>query len=492
MNYRMIGFLIGRILLVEGIFLLPAFFISLGQGERAAGNAILITIALLVAFGVALSIKKPKRRTMHLQDSFVMVALSWVLVSLFGALPFTLSGAIPNYIDAVFEAISGFTTTGGSILTDVEAMPMGLLYWRSFTHWLGGMGVLVFLLAIMPNEQEGGEGLSIMQAESTGPSVGKLVPRLRDTAKILYLIYCGMTIIQLVLLLLGQMPLFDAVTLTFGTAGTGGFAVRADGLASYSTYCQVVITIFMALFGVSFNLYHAILIGAGLKVLKNEELRVYFALMLGSALLIALNILPSMANFGKAFHHASFQVSSIMTTTGYSTVDFNLWPTFSKMLLVILMFFGACAGSTGGGMKISRLIILIKSAKNAIGQIVHPNKVRVVQMNGETVDDSVVKNTQSFLVIYCLIAMVSMLLIGLLDNLSTEATATSVIACLNNIGPGLDSVGPMGNFYHLSYPSKIILSLNMLFGRLEIFPMLLLFSPAAWRGNRRKNRRSLD
>ena len=402
-------------------------------------------------------------------------------MSALGALPFFLSGAIPHFIDAFFETISGFTTTGASILTDVEAMPMGLLYWRSFTHWLGGMGVLVFLLAVVPMGKGKNSLLYVMRAESPGPQVDKLVPKLQNSAKILYAIYIALTLIQTILLLIGGMPFFDSITTAFGTAGTGGFGIKGDSLAGYSHYLQGVCTVFMALFGINFSVFYLLLLRQFSRVLHNQELWTYLGVMIGSAGLIAWNILPQFGgNVWEALHHAAFQVSSIMTTTGFATVDFNQWPTLSKTLLVVLMVLGACAGSTGGGIKVARAVVLTKAGHRNIKRMLRPRSVAQVHIDGQLASEDMIQNAYSYLSAYCAIILLSMLLIAI-DGFSLETNITAVLACLNNIGPGLDMVGPTGNFSHFSGFSKLVLSFDMLVGRLEIFPMLLLFVPSAWR-----------
>ena len=395
-----------------------------------------------------------------------------------GALPFVISGSIPHPVDALFETVSGFTTTGSSILSDVEALPKCMLFWRSFTHWVGGMGVLVFMLTILP--MSGGYHMNLMRAESPGPSVGALVPTVKSTAKILYGIYICLSLLELLLLLVGKMPMFDALTLTFGTAGTGGFGIKNDSIGSYTTYQQTVITIFMILFGVNFNVYFLFLLKKIRQGLKNEELRAYLGIILGAILLITVNIAGKFGNPFLAFHHAAFQVGSIITTTGYSTVDFNTWPTFSKTVLVLLMFIGASAGSTGGGIKVSRIVILAKSVKKELKQYLHPHSISKIKMDGKPVEHEVVRSINVFLIAYLLIYAVSILIVSL-DNFDFTTTFTSVAATINNIGPGLDLVGPAANFGILSVPSKLVLIFDMLAGRLEIFPLLLLFVPDTWR-----------
>ena len=423
-------------------------------------------------------LKRPKPAVFYAKDGFVSVGLSWVVLSVMGALPFVISGSIPHPVDALFETVSGFTTTGSSILSDVEALPKCMLFWRSFTHWVGGMGVLVFMLTILP--MSGGYHMNLMRAESPGPSVERFVPTVKSTAKILYGIYICLSLLELLLLLVGKMPMFDALTLTFGTAGTGGFGIKNDSIGSYTTYQQTVITIFMILFGVNFNVYFLFLLKKIRQGLKNEELRAYLGIILGAILLITVNIAGKFGNPFLAFHHAAFQVGSIITTTGYSTVDFNTWPTFSKTVLVLLMLIGASAGSTGGGIKVSRIVILAKSVKKELKQYLHPHSISKIKMDGKPVEHEVVRSINVFLIAYLLIYAVSMLIVSL-DNFDFTTTFTSVAATINNIGPGLDLVGPAANFGILSVPSKLVLIFDMLAGRLEIFPLLLLFVPDTWR-----------
>lgn len=394
-------------------------------------------------------------------------------------MPFFISHSIPEFIDCWFETVSGFTTTGASILTEVEHLPMSILFWRSFTHWIGGMGVLVFLLAVIPLAKGNGDVFYLFRAESPGPRVGKLLPTMRHTARILYLIYIVMTIMEIILLRIGQMPMFDAVTNSLATAGTGGFAIKNISIAAYSSYSQVVIAIFMMLFGVNFSLFYLLLMRQFKTVFKNEELRMYLGVMAASTLIIFLAIVGSYHNAVTALKDSFFQVSSIMTTTGFATTDFNKWPQIARFLLVILMFFGASAGSTGGGIKMSRVLITLKSLKREIVASIHPRTIKRIMMDGKPVEDSVVKGTNAFLIAYFFISITSMLLISL-DNFSMEATITAVIACINNIGPGLDIIGPAGNYHSFSAFSKFVLTIDMLTGRLEIFPMLILFAPSTW------------
>ncbi|MBR9938891.1 MAG: TrkH family potassium uptake protein [Lachnospiraceae bacterium] len=478
MNYAMIRYIIGWILNFEAAFMSPSFVVGLIYREKSAW-AIFATMLLCLVIGVPMVLlKRPKQAVFYAKDGFVSVGLSWVVLSVMGALPFVISGSIPHPVDALFETVSGFTTTGSSILSDVEALPKCMLFWRSFTHWVGGMGVLVFMLTILP--MSGGYHMNLMRAESPGPSVERFVPTVKSTAKILYGIYICLSLLELLLLLVGKMPMFDALTLTFGTAGTGGFGIKNDSIGSYTTYQQTVITIFMILFGVNFNVYFLFLLKKIRQGLKNEELRAYLGIILGAILLITVNIAGKFGNPFLAFHHAAFQVGSIITTTGYSTVDFDTWPTFSKTVLVLLMFIGASAGSTGGGIKVSRIVILAKSVKKELKQYLHPHSISKIKMDGKPVEHEVVRSINVFLIAYLLIYAVSMLIVSL-DNFDFTTTFTSVAATINNIGPGLDLVGPAANFGILSVPSKLVLVFDMLAGRLEIFPLLLLFVPDTWR-----------
>ena len=478
MNYAMIRYIIGWILNFEAAFMSPSFVVGLIYREKSVW-AIFATMLLCLVIGVPMVLlKRPKQAVFYAKDGFVSVGLSWVALSVMGALPFVISGSIPHPVDALFETVSGFTTTGSSILSDVEALPKCMLFWRSFTHWVGGMGVLVFMLTILP--MSGGYHMNLMRAESPGPSVERFVPTVKSTAKILYGIYICLSLLELLLLLVGKMPMFDALTLTFGTAGTGGFGIKNDSIGSYTTYQQTVITIFMILFGVNFNVYFLFLLKKIRQGLKNEELRAYLGIILGAILLITVNIAGKFGNPFLAFHHAAFQVGSIITTTGYSTVDFNTWPTFSKTVLVLLMFIGASAGRTGGGIKVSRIVILAKSVKKELKQYLHPHSISKIKMDGKPVEHEVVRSINVFLIAYLLIYAVSILIVSL-DNFDFTTTFTSVAATINNIGPGLDLVGPAANFGILSVPSKLVLIFDMLAGRLEIFPLLLLFVPDTWR-----------
>lgn len=480
MNRKMIGKMLGFLLLLECLFLLPPALISVLDGEREALRAIFTTMALSAGVGLLLyGLGRNAEKRFYAREGFLIVSLGWLLLSAVGALPFWFSREIPHYVDALFEVISGFTTTGASILTNVEGMSRGLLFWRSFTHWLGGMGILVFLLAVVPMGK-GGYSVHLLRAESPGPSVSKLVPKMRQTAAILYLIYIALTVLCVLFLLLGGMPLFDSLCTAFGTAGTGGFGVKSDSMASYSPYLQSVCTVFMALFGVNFSIYFMLLLGRFRQAMVNEELGLYLGIMLGSIAIITTNILPLYGHIRQALHEAAFAVSSIMTTTGFATADFNQWPQLSRSILVVLMVVGACAGSTGGGIKCARLLLLGKSLAARIRQILHPRSVNLIRVDDTRVSDETIQGVNTYMAAYCAIGVVSFLILAL-DNLSLETNLTAMLACLNNIGPGLDMVGPTSNYAHFSDLSKFVLMLDMLLGRLEIFPLLIMLSPRTWR-----------
>ena len=475
----MIGFVIGRILLTEAALLMLPTAVAAVYGEAVL--PFLIPALLLAVIGLALGLRSPKRSSLYARDGFAVVALAWVLMSVFGALPFVISGDIPHFVDAFFETVSGFTTTGASILTEIEPLHRGILFWRSFTHWVGGMGVLVFVMAILPMSAGDGHGMHLMRAEVPGPSVGKLVSRMGDTAKILYGIYLAMTVIEIVLLLLGGMPLFDACIHAFGTAGTGGFSSRNLSVGAYdSAYFDVVIGVFMLLFGVNFNLYYFLLIKRFRDVFRSEELRAYLLIVGAAVAAIAADIVHIYGTVGRSLRYAFFQVASIITTTGYATTDFNVWPEFSRAILVILMFVGACAGSTGGGIKVARVVILCKTSLGDMRKMLHPNAVTTVRFEGKPLTDRTIRSVHLFLTVYILIFTASVLLLSL-ERFDLVTTFTAVAACINNIGPGLEVVGPMGNFAAFSPAAKLLLAFNMLVGRLEIFPMLLLFAPSIWK-----------
>ena len=485
MNYKMMGRFIAQVILIEAAFMIPALLISLVDGDKAAVNGFLTSIALiLIIAGILLSICRKERGGFYAREGFVCVGLSWIVMSILGCLPFYISREIPHYLDALFEIVSGFTTTGSTILTDVEALSRGILYWRSFSHWLGGMGVLVFLLALAPLSKKNGFMMHILRAESPGPDVGKLVPKIKQTARILYILYIVLTILNIIFLLIGKMPVFDAVCTAFGTAGTGGFGIKNDSIASYSPYIQNVCTIFMLLFGVNFSCYYLLIIGQAKNVFKDEEFRTYIGIVLGSIILITWNLKDVATSLGysgirETIRHAAFQVSTIVTTTGFATTDFDLWPSFSKSILVCLMIIGASAGSTGGGFKCGRMILVFKSLRRNIRKILHPQKIQVIKNNGRMVDEKIIENTNAYLAAYVIIIMISFIIISL-DGFSTTTNITAVLACFNNIGPGLEAVGPTCNFGGFSILSKLVLIMDMLAGRLEIFPILILFSRSTW------------
>ena len=473
----MIGYVIGRILVTEAALLALPAVTALTYGESL--RPFLLTALLLVAVGLVMGRKKPARTALYARDGFAVVALAWLLMSAFGALPFVLSGDIPFYVDAFFETVSGFTTTGASILTEIEPLHRGILFWRSFTHWVGGMGVLVFVMAILPMTD--GHGMHLIRAEVPGPSVGKLVSRMSDTAKILYGIYLVLTVIEIILLMVGGMPLFDSCIHAFGSAGTGGFSNRNLSVGAYdNAYFDVVIGVFMLLFGVNFNLYYFLLIKRFKDVFHSEELRAYLGIVAAAVIAIAVDILHIYGSVGKSLRYAFFQVSSIITTTGFATADFNTWPTFSKGILMVLMFIGACAGSTGGGVKVARVVILVKSSLADMRKMLHPNAIATVRFEGKPLTERSVRGVHVFISVYVLVFAVSFLLLTL-EGFDLVTTFTALAACINNIGPGLEVVGPMGNYAQFSPWAKLLLSFNMLVGRLEIFPMLLLCAPSIWK-----------
>lgn len=477
MNGSMIRFILGYVLKMEAILMLPFCLVALIYGEKE-GLCYLAVAGVSLLVGVLVTWKKPKNTVFYLKEGCVATALSWIVMSLAGCLPFWLTGEIPSFTDALFETISGFTTTGASILSDVEALSHVSLLWRSFTHWIGGMGVLVFLLAIIP--MSGGSNINLMRAESPGPSVGKLVPKMRYTARILYVIYFGMTLLEIILLVAGRMPLFDAVATAFGTAGTGGFGIKNDSVASYSSYIQWVVTIFMILFGVNFNAYYLILFGKIKKALCMEEVRYYFLIILGSVAIIFTSLLRTTGNILDSLRHASFQVASIITTTGFSTADFDLWSQACKTVLVLLMFIGACAGSTGGGIKVSRLVVLFKTMIKELNSYIHPKSIKKIKIEGKPVEHEVVRAINVYLVTFVILFSVSVFLLAF-EGRDLLTNFTAVAATINNIGPGLGMVGPTQNFGFFSPFSKYVLMFDMLAGRLELFPLLILFHPAVWK-----------
>ncbi len=480
MNYRMISSTVGQLLRVEALFMTLPLFVSFYYGE---GNSYIYgaVMAILLVVGTALTMFKPTTRRIYAKEGFIIVALSWIFMGFFGALPFYFSHAIPNFVDAIFETISGFTTTGASILNDIESLPKSILFWRSFTHWIGGMGVIVFVLAILP--QKDTRAMHIMRAEVPGPTVGKLVSKTMVTARILYLLYTAITLIEALILYLGKIPLFDSVTLAFSTAGTGGFAIKNASVAAYNNlYVEVVLSIFMIIFGVNFNLFYLLLVRQIKRVFKSEELWVYLGVICISTISIAFNIWHLVPTFGSALRQAGFTVASIISTTGFVTADFQLWPTFSQAIIVALMFMGGMAGSTGGGLKVARVVILFKSGLREIRRAINPKTVKCIKLDGAVVENETVSTVNSYFGIYMVIIVASAILISF-NNLDFTSTLVSVITCINNVGPGLNVVGPTCNFSSLSVLSKLVLVIDMLIGRLEIFPMIILLSPSAWKKN---------
>lgn len=475
------GRFIGKILMVEAVFMVPAMLISLWEKEYTAVWSFMWTIgAILVVVGLLMWLCRGSKDKFYAKEGLACVGLSWIVMSLLGCLPFCISGVIPNFVDAFFEIVSGFTTTGASILPQVEGLPKGILYWRSFSHWLGGMGVLVFLLAVS-SMGGGGNGytMHLLRAESPGSNVGKLVPKMRKTARILYLIYILLTILDIFFLVLGKMPLFEAVCTAFGTVGTGGFGIKNDSMASYSPYLQNVCTVFMLLCGVNFTCFYLLLLRQFKSVFRDEELRLYLGVVAGSILVIAWNIRGFYDTFEETLRHAAFQVATITTTTGFATTDYELWPGLSKTILLLLMIIGASAGSTGGGFKCGRVLLVMKSLRRSVQQIVHPQKVQVVRVNGQPIEEKVIQNTNAYLAAYAILIVASFLLISV-DGFSITTNLSAVLACFNNIGPGFEAVGPTCNYAAYGTFSKLILALDMLAGRLEIFPILILFSRTTW------------
>ena len=482
MNYRMVVFVLGRIFLVEAAMMLLPMVCSAIYGEWYMLPAFLLPAVILLLLGLAASLRTPKNTTIYARDGLAIVALVWVLMSAFGALPFVISGEIPAFADAFFEMVSGFTTTGSTILNDVEALSHGALFWRSFSHWVGGMGVLVFAMAVLPMTD--GRAMHLMRAEVPGPTCGKLSSKLSDSAKILYGIYFAMTALEVALLCAGGMSLYDSLIHAFGTAGTGGFSNRALSIGAYQNpYFEWVIGIFMLLFGINFNLYYFILMRHFREAFGSEELHAYLGIVLFSTVTIAANILSMVGSVGEAVRTAFFQVSSIITTTGYATADFNLWPTYSRILLLLLMFVGGCAGSTAGGLKISRVIIFFKAARQDLNKMLHTHAVTAIRFESKPLDEKTLQGVHNYFNVYMLLIMLSTVLVSL-DGFDMITTFTAVITCLNNVGPGMEIVGPMGNFSQFSAPVKYLLSFDMLAGRLELYPMLALFAPRLWRRRR--------
>ncbi len=477
MNTKLVLKLNGYILLFD-VFAMVLPLVVAGVYKESAGMAFFPVMALCLAIALPLIRMKPKKKDLFAREGLATVALAWVVMSFVGGLPFFFSREIPNLIDCFFESSSGFTTTGATILTNIEGMSKCMLFWRSFTHWIGGMGVLMFVLAIAP--LAGGNNMQLIRAESPGPQVEKLLPKANTTAKVLYGMYIGLTVVQVVFLLFGDMPLFDALTTAFGTAGTGGFAVKSSSMGGYSQYTQIVITIFMLLFSVNFNIYFFIIAKKFSSVWKNEELRAFAIIVFVSIALITLNTVQLFENLGGAIHHSSFAVATIISTSGFSTVDFNTWPDFSKTLLVLLMFIGACAGSTGGGIKVSRILIMFKSLKREFFTLIHPRSVKTIRISGKKIDDETIRKVNSYMLCYILLFFISFLIVSF-DNFGFETNFTSIAATLNNVGPGLGAVGPSGNFAAFSPLSKIVFIIDMICGRLELFPILILFLPQTWK-----------
>lgn len=484
MNYSILVYILGWVLNIEAFAMLLPCVVALIYGETVPLFSFLGTAVVSLIVGLIMCRRKPKNTKFYAKEGFAVVALSWIVISIIGAIPFVLSGDIPSYITALFETVSGFTTTGSSNLTDVEVLSRAALFWRSETHWIGGMGVLVFLLTIVP--MVGGHSIQLMRAESPGPTVDKLRPKIRQTAIILYIMYLVMTVVECILLLFGGMPLFDAICLSFGTAGTGGFAVTNAGVGGYNNvYFEMVIAVFMVLFGINFGIYYMLLTKRFKEALKNEEMRTYLVIVVLAIAVISFNIYNIYGSVGETLRRAFFTVAAIISSTGYGTADFNLWPEFSKILLVLLMFCGACAGSTGGGMKVSRVMILVKSAFTEIAHTIHPKSITTVKLDGKKVNGETVKNVRAYFILEMMIIAVSMIIISF-DNFDFEVTTTSVITCMHNIGPGLGAIGPVGNFADFSVLSKLVLIFDMLAGRLEIMPLLVFFSAGIWGRTKQK------
>ena len=477
MNRRMVLYMLGNVVKLEAALMIPALITSLIYKESCAMVFLIaIAIALLIGFSLTL-VFKPSTKVIFAKEGFVIVALSWLILSLIGALPFYLSKEIPSFIDAFFETVSGFTTTGASILTDVEAMSKGLLFWRSFTHWIGGMGVLVFIMAVVNTLSD--RSIHILRAESPGPIIGKLVPKMKQTTRILYIIYIVLTLLNFMFLLIGKMPVYEALVHALGTAGTGGFGIKADSFGSYSPYLQWVTTIFMFIFGVNFNIYYLFLIKKWKTAIKSGEFIFYLSVVAMAITLISINITPLADSVGDAIRHAAFQVGTVMSTTGYATTDFNQWPIFSKAIIFLLMFMGGCAGSTAGGFKCARVILLIKKSRREVKKLLHPRSVNTMRFEGKTVDNPIVSSTSAYLVVYIMILCVAFLLLSL-DGFDFETTLSASVSCLNNVGPAFGAAGPASSYAAFSPFSKLMLSFLMLFGRLEIYPMLIALSPSTW------------
>lgn len=479
MNYNMIIFILGNLMKVEGCIMIVPALIAVGKSENDSIRAFLTTIIMLWLLGTILTSIKFKNKDIYAREGFVITALSWIVLSFFGAMPFYFSETIPSFIDCFFETVSGFTTTGATILTEIEGLPLSILFWRSFTHWIGGMGVLVFLLAIIP--MGGDRSMYIMKAEAPGPLVGKLVPKVKSTAKLLYLIYIFLTIAEMAFLLIGGMPLFDSIVTAFSTAGTGGYSIKNASIAAYnSPYIEYVIAIFMMTFGINFNLFYLLIMKDFADIFKNEELKYYLGIIGVATLLITANIVSMYDSIEQAFRYAFFQVTSVITTTGFITQNFELWPEFSKTILVVIIMIGACGGSTGGGLKVSRLVIVLKMITQELKRMVHPRSVNIIKLDGMKIEQETVDSVTSFFVIYIFLIFGSFILISV-DNFDFTTSLTAVMTCVGNVGPGLGGVGPVENFSIFSPFVKLVLCMDMLLGRLEIFPLVMLFSPAVWK-----------
>ena len=477
MNRRMILYMVGTVVKIEAVLLALPLIVSLIYNESCSKDFVISIVIALVAGSALTLISNPGNKVIYAKEGFVIVSLAWIALSVVGALPFYISGEIPSYVDAFFETVSGFTTTGASILADVEAMSKGMLFWRSFTHWVGGMGVLVFVMAVVPKVSD--RSIHILRAEAPGPVVGKIVPKIKETARILYIIYIALTFIEMILLLVGGMPLFDSIVYAVGTAGTGGFGIKADSVASYSPYIQWVITVFMLIFAVNFNVYYLVLIRKFKSVIKNEELLTYGVIVALSIVAITLNIRPLYEGVAESIRHSAFQVASVISTTGYATADFNQWPGMSKTILLLLMFIGGCAGSTAGGFKISRVVMLFKTIKRELQKLLHPRAVSTIRLDGKRVDEKTISSLGSYLAIYVLLFCAVVFLLGF-DKFDLETNISVAASCANNIGPALGAAGPAASYAEFSDFSKMLLSVAMLLGRLEFIPLVLTFSPSTW------------
>ncbi len=482
MNYKTVGRIISQILSFEAVFMVPALILCFIDGDYRTASAFAVTVAIILLISVGgMLLCRNEKKNLFAKEGVVSVALAWIFMSLLGCLPFCLSGEIPNFIDAFFEMVSGFSTTGASVVENVEALTRGSLYWRSFSHWVGGMGVLVFLLAIAPaGNKNNGSSMHLLRAESPGPTVGKIVPRMKKNAKILYLLYIVLTLVNIVFLLLGGMSLFEAVCTAFGTAGTGGFGIRSDSIASHSPYIQNVCAVFMLLFGVNFGCFYLLLVRRFKDVFHNSELRLYIGMVFSAVILIVLDVRGMYDTFSEALRHSLFQVASVITTTGYATTNYDTWPSFSKAVLLCLMMTGACAGSTAGGIKLSRVVLIFKSFARSVKQTIRPQKVQVIKNNCQIVDEKIIYSIGTYLIAYVVIVVISFIIVSI-DGFSVTTNLSAVMACFNNVGPGFEAVGPAANYSQFSVLSKLVLIFDMLAGRLEIFPILALFTADAWK-----------